>query len=110
MNSTKTLSQAMLELDADQEIQSLCDTLRQQVGRIFKKRGVVVALSGGIDSSLVGALCVEAFGQEHVFGLLMPEQDSASDTMDLSRVVADHLGIQYEAEVITPILKSVDLR
>ena len=107
MNSTNTLSQAMLELDADQEIQSLCATLRQQVGRIFKKRGVVVALSGGIDSSLVGALCVEAFGQDRVFGLLMPEQDSASDTMDLSRIVAEHLGIEYEAEVITPILESV---
>jgi NAD+ synthase len=107
MNSTNTLSQAMLELDADQEIQSLCDTLRQQVGRIFKKRGVVVALSGGIDSSVVGALCVEAFGQDNVFGLLMPEQDSASDTMDLSRIVAEHLGIKYEAEVITPILESV---
>jgi len=107
MSSTKNLSKAMLELDADQEIKSICDTLRQQVARTFKKRGVVVALSGGIDSSVVGALCVQAFGKDKVFGLLMPEQDSASDTMDLSRVVADHLGIQYEAEVITPILKSV---
>ncbi|NQV31334.1 MAG: NAD(+) synthase [Phycisphaeraceae bacterium] len=107
MNSANTLSQVMLELDADQEIQSLCDTLRHQVSRIFKKRGVVVALSGGIDSSVVGALCVEAFGRKNVFGLLMPEQDSASDTLDLSRVVAEHLGIEYEAEVITPILESV---
>ncbi len=107
MRSTRTLSQAMLELDVDQEIQSLSHTLRHQVGRIFKKRGVVVALSGGIDSSVVGALCVEAFGRDNVFGLLMPEQDSASDTMDLSRVVAEHLGIRYEAEVITPMLESV---
>lgn len=107
MNSTKTLSQAMLELDADQEIQSLCATLRHQVSRIFKKRGVVVALSGGIDSSVVGALCVEAFGEDNVFGLLMPEQDSASNTLDLSRVVAEHLGIEYKTEVITPILESV---
>jgi NAD+ synthase len=107
MDSTKNLSQAMLELDADYEIQSLCDTLRHQVGRIFKKRGAVVALSGGIDSSVVGALCVEAFGPDKVFGLLMPEQDSANDTLDLSRVVAEHLGIEYETEVITPILESV---
>ncbi|MCP4452495.1 MAG: NAD(+) synthase [Planctomycetes bacterium] len=107
MSCTKNLSQAMLKLDADQAIQSLCGTLRHQVGRVFKKRGVVVALSGGIDSSVVGALCVEAFGKDSVFGLLMPEQDSASDTLDLSRVVAEHLGIEYEAEVITPILESV---
>ncbi len=107
MNNTKTLSQAMLELDADKEIQSICQTLRQQVGGKFKKRGVVVALSGGIDSSLVGALCVEAFGKDKVFGLLMPEQDSASDTLDLSRLVADHLGIPYEVEIITPTLESV---
>jgi NAD+ synthase len=107
MNSTKTLSQAMLELDADQEIQSLCEILRHQVGRIFRKRGVVVALSGGIDSSVVAALCVEAFGKDRVFGLLMPEQDSASDTMELSRLVAEHLGIAYEVEVITPILRSL---
>ena len=96
----------MLELDADQEIHEICETLRLQVGRILKKRGVVVALSGGIDSSVVGALCVEALGNDRVFGLLMPEQDSAHDTLDLSRVVAEHLGIQYEAEVITPILET----
>jgi NAD+ synthase len=107
MSTTKNLSQAMLELDAAQEIKSLCETLRHQVGRTFRKRGVVVALSGGIDSSVVGALCVEAFGRDNVFGLLMPEQDSASDTMELSRLVAEHLGIEYEAEVITPILESV---
>ncbi|MCF7972865.1 MAG: NAD(+) synthase [Phycisphaerae bacterium] len=107
MHNAKTLSQAMLGLDVDQEIQSICETLRQQVGRTFRKRGVVVALSGGIDSSLVAALCVKAFGTQRVFGLLMPERDSASNTLDLSRHMAEHLGIHYEVEEITPILESV---
>jgi len=67
----------------------------------------VVALSGGIDSSVVGALCVRALGQDRVFGLHMPEKDSAAETLQLSTLVADHLQIRTAYEDITEILQAV---
>jgi NAD+ synthase len=71
-----------------------------------KRRGVVVALSGGIDSSVVAALCVAAVGKERVFGLHMPERESSSETLKLSRLMADSLGIESAVEDISPILEA----
>ena len=44
--------------------------------RFLRRRGVVLGLSGGIDSSVSAALAVAAFGAEKVLGVLMPERDS----------------------------------
>ena len=63
--------------------------MRQVVVERLRKRGVVVGLSGGIDSSVCAALSVRAFGAEHVLGVLMPESDSADETLELSRLSAD---------------------
>jgi NAD+ synthase len=65
---------------------------------------VVVALSGGIDSSCVAALCVRALGKERVFGLHMPERDSSPETIELSRSVSDTFGFDSAVEIITPVL------
>jgi NAD+ synthase len=75
--------------------------------RKFRKKGVVVGMSGGIDSSVVAGLSVRILGKDRVFGLLMPERDSASETLDLSRGLAEHLGIRYAHEDISPILDAV---
>ncbi len=96
----------VLSLDCAKEVERISQILRETVLKRFKKRGVVVALSGGIDSSVAGALSVEAFGKEHVFGLLMPEKDSSEETLQLSSKIADHFGIQRDHEDITPILES----
>lgn len=94
----------MLKLDCPQEVERISYTLREQVLRPFKKKGVVVALSGGVDSSTVAALCVHALGPERVVGLLMPERDSSADTLTLSRMVAQHLEIEAIHEDISGIL------
>ena len=107
MMDNKTFSLDSLRLDCAKEADKIADTLRTVVRKQFKKRGVVVAVSGGIDSSVVGALCVRALGKERVFGLLMPETDSAPETLELSRLICDHLEIQTVHEDITAILDAV---
>ncbi len=69
-----------------------------------KRKGVVVAVSGGIDSSVVAALCVRAIGPERVFGLHLPESESADETLNFSRSLTDTLGIDSVLEDISPIL------
>lgn len=98
-------SSALLQLDYEKEAERIGVVMRDAVLKRFKKKGVVVALSGGIDSSTVAALSVRALGKERVFGLLMPERDSADETLSLSRLVADHLGIAYAHENISGILE-----
>ena len=64
----------------------------------------MVGLSGGVDSSVVAALGVRAFGSGNVLGVFMPEQDSDPESLRLGREVAASLGIDTVLEDITPIL------
>lgn len=73
----------------------------------LKRKGVVVGLSGGIDSSVVAALCVRALGREHVMGLMMPERECSDDSLRLGGMLADHLQIRTTAEDITGMLEAV---
>src|SRR5262245_24139293 len=102
--TTKTFSKEALKLDYAQEADRVSAVLREHVLRHFKKKGVVIGLSGGIDSSVVAGLCVRALGKDRVLGLLMPERDSSSETLPLSQQLAKHLGIQTVHEDITGIL------
>ena len=95
-----------LAVDAGAETERICAVLRSQVLRHLRRRGVVLGLSGGVDSSVVAALCVRAFGSASVFGVLMPEQDSDPDSLRLGRTVASWLGIDIALEDITPLLVS----
>jgi NAD+ synthase len=103
----KILSLDALKLDCDKELAIIAAGIRNCIIRSFKKRGVVIALSGGIDSSLVAALCVRALGKNRVFGLLLPEKESSTQTLTLSDMIVDHLGIQAERQDITEILTAV---
>jgi NAD+ synthase len=93
-----------LNVDAAAEIERIASTLRAQVLKQLRRKGVVLGLSGGVDSSVVAALCVRAFGTGNVLGLFMPEQDSDPDSLRLGRAVADWLGIETVLEDITPAL------
>lgn len=106
MDSNKTDVGSGLILDCEQEAQKIAAKIRDTVSG-FKRQGVIVALSGGIDSSVVGALCVHALGKDKVFGLLMPEKDSSAETLRLSRLIADSLGIDRHYEDITSVLEAV---
>lgn len=101
---TRPFGPASLRIDAEIETAKITASLIGYLAR-SKRRGVVVALSGGIDSSTVAAVCVAALGKDRVFGLHMPERESSSETIMLSRLLADSLGIDSTLEEISPILE-----
>jgi NAD+ synthase len=97
-------SRDVLKIDAEAVARRAQEAIREQVLGTLRKRGAVVGMSGGIDSSVVAALCTRALGPERVFGLLMPERDSSSDAERLGRTLAQHLGIRFAVENIAPAL------
>ncbi|PIE23335.1 MAG: NAD(+) synthase [Planctomycetota bacterium] len=101
-------SPEVLVFDEQAEIERLCTWIRNVVGKQLGRRGAVVGLSGGIDSSVVGALCVKALGPKRVFGLLLPEHDSSSETTPLGRQLVEHLGIDHREESISAILEGAN--
>ena len=97
----------VLALDAEAEIERIAQSLRAQVLGEFRRRGAVMGLSGGIDSSVVAALCVRAFGKDKVLGLFMPERHSSDDALTLGRMLAESLGIEALIEDVTPALEGL---
>jgi NAD+ synthase len=100
------LTAGSLQINLEETAAAICAGLRETVLKRFRKRGMVVALSGGVDSSVVAALAVRALGAERVFGLMMPERDSSAETLPLSRQLVDHLGIACTHEDISGILEA----
>jgi len=93
-----------LALDLGAEVARIAASIREQVLKRLRRRGVVLGLSGGIDSSVSAALAVEAFGAKKVLGVLMPERDSDPDSLRLGRLLAETLSIETVTEDIAPIL------
>jgi NAD+ synthase len=94
----------VLTLDAAAETERITYMLRTTVRRDMHRRGAVVGISGGIDSSVVLALCVRAFGAQGVTALILPEQDSDGESETLARTLTEQFGITPIVENITPAL------
>ncbi len=101
------LNEKILDLDLSKEVEKISRRMVEIVATSLRRRGVIIALSGGIDSSVSGALAVRAFGPKKVFGLLLPERDSSEKSEDLGRLVAEHLGIEYLKHDIAPVLQAL---
>ena len=95
-----TVSNA-LTLDAEAEITRITQSLRELLRTKINRRGLVIGISGGVDSAVCAALCVKALGPKKVFGLLMPEQDSSASSTSLGELVSKQLGIDYEIKNIS---------
>jgi NAD+ synthase len=100
------LGPQVLDLDCAAEAQRISKWLLDTVPRLGR-RGAIIAISGGVDSSLCAALAARAFPRSKVLGLLLPERDSSSASTRLGRQVADLLGIDYVVENIGPTLAAV---
>lgn len=98
-----TFSRNVLKIDAAAEAERIASAVAGQV-RDLRRRGIVLGLSGGIDSSATAAVCVKALGPDRVFGIFMPERDSDPESKRLGELVASCLGMQTVTEDIAPIL------
>jgi NAD+ synthase len=96
-----------LVIDAAVETERIVTALRRQVGGVLHKRGLVLGLSGGIDSSVSAALAALAVGAENVLCLLMPESESDPDSLRLGRTVAETFGLEAIVEDIGPALEAL---
>jgi NAD+ synthase len=96
----------LLAIDADKEIARITQWIRESVLKALGKKGVIVAISGGIDSSVVAALSVRALGAERVLTLMLPESESSDDNSRLGQLLADHVGVRTITESITPMLEA----
>jgi NAD+ synthase len=101
------LSWDVLNLDLEAEAQRITQRLREITANVLHKRGLVVAISGGIDSSVCMGLAVRALGPQRVFGLIMPEKDSSDDSAARAITLANHLGVRYEQQDIAPALEGI---
>jgi len=104
--SQRAFSKDVLKIDPKTEIDRICAFIRDSVAKQFRKKGAVVALSGGIDSSVTAALCARALGKQRVMGLMLPEKESSQETIDLSRLMADTLEIEQVYQDITEVLEA----
>jgi NAD+ synthase len=96
--------QQALSIDPERALDEICSFVIRSVRTTLRRKGAVVALSGGVDSSVCAALCARALGPDRVLGLFMPETDSAPESLELGRLVAGRLGIATVLEDITPIV------
>jgi NAD+ synthase len=100
-------SSDILRLDPVAETARISQAIREQVLGTLRRRGAVVGLSGGVDSSVVAALCAVALGRDRVLGLLMPEQSSSDESLVLGQGLARAIGIEALVEDIAPALEAV---
>jgi NAD+ synthase len=105
-DSRVAFSAAVLQLDPAEATGQIVEAVCDQVLHQLRRRGVVVAVSGGIDSSVVAASCAHALGPERVLALLMPERDSSPDSLHLGRMLAERFGITAVREDISGILEA----
>lgn len=93
-----------LQIDPKAISGKITEFIKEKV-EAFDREGVIMGLSGGIDSSCVAVLAVKALGPDRVFGLLMPERDSSKESVEYAHILAHELGIKTQLIDHTPILE-----
>jgi NAD+ synthase len=103
-SASAACSADVLKIDPAAVAASIESKIREIVLQQLNRRGVIVAISGGIDSSVVAALCFRALGTARVLGLMLPETDSSPDSLHFANLLAQSLGLRTSMENIGGIL------
>jgi len=97
----------ILQINPAEETKKVADFVTNQVYKVFRRRGVVVGISGGIDSAVMTAIAVRALGKENVIGLILTEKESNPVSKLYASTYAEALGIEWREIDITPTVESV---
>jgi NAD+ synthase len=97
----------ILKIDPEVETKRVADFVADQTKNVYRRSGVVIGLSGGIDSAVMAAIAVRAVGREHVTGLILPEKESNPVSSSFAAKHARELGINFREVDITPTVDSV---
>jgi len=97
----------ILNIDQGKECERICEFIKEEVYNHFRREGVVVGVSGGIDSAVTAGLSVKALGKDKVFGLLLPEKESNPISLTYGEFLIKKLGIRSEKFDLTQALESL---
>ncbi len=104
---------SQLELTRDvhlADVEATADALAGEIlaaTRRFRRRGAIVAVSGGIDSAVSVALAARALGPDRVQAITLPDQESDADTVRLARLAAESVHVTCTERDITPVLSAL---
>ncbi|MCF6240417.1 MAG: NAD(+) synthase [Bacteroidales bacterium] len=102
----KKFSKDIIKLESvEQTVDRIVNKLKKDVFVHLQRKGGIVGISGGIDSSVSFALAVKAFGKENVLGIMLPEKDSSSDSEVLAKKLADKFKVKTVVENISGALE-----
>lgn len=109
MAERKPFSKDIIQLDNIEEaVNQITIKLRHDIQHLLRRKGAVIGISGGIDSSVSFALTVAALESKNVLGIMLPEKDSSPESERLARELAAKFGVEPIKEVITPVLTGFD--
>lgn len=94
----------LININAEVETEKIITKIGTDIAQKLRKKGAVVGISGGIDSSVVLALCIRALGEKRVLGIVMPEKDSSPENFRLTRKLVQQLKVDYIIEDMTAAL------
>jgi NAD+ synthase len=89
--------------------EKLITFIKETVAHQFKKDGIVIGVSGGVDSAVIAALAVDSMGSDRVYGLILPEKESSPSSRQLGIDLCKALKIRYDEVPITPMLESFNI-
>ena len=102
-----TFTKNILQIKDIQNLtKSLQKFIHEQTYEKFRKRGIVIGISGGIDSAVSVKLACDSVGKENVLGLIMPEKESNPESKELAKKLCQKLDIKFVIDDITQILDS----